>query len=224
MLQCIIESPATASRGTGTLNDEIAHLLQLRVTFMVKNICKCTALCGSSLLILMAAVSAQASDGQVEFTGSINDNACTISTENVKKSVDLGQVRVGDFANTVGATAGSVPFSISLENCSSATLKNAAITFRGQQSSSDPTILGMTGANQVAGVGIQINDARTGAKLPLNTASTDYVLRPQSNTFDFTASYVRLVADTEGADGKPGVRGIGTGQVNALASFDVTYK
>ena len=75
MLQYIIESPATASRGTGTLNDEIAHLLQLRVTFMVKNICKCTALCGSSLLILMAAVSAQASDGQVEFTGSINDNA-----------------------------------------------------------------------------------------------------------------------------------------------------
>lgn len=191
---------------------------------MVKNICKCTTLCGSSLLLMMAVASAQASDGQVEFTGSINDNACTISSENVKKSVDMGQVRLMDFANTVGATAGAVPFSISLENCSTATMKNAAITFSGQQSATDPTILGMTGANQVKGVGIQINDARTGNKLPLNTASTDYVLRPQSNTFDFTASYVRLAADAEGADGKPGISAIGTGEVNALASFDVTYK
>ncbi|AZE95471.1 Long polar fimbria protein A precursor [Pseudomonas orientalis] len=191
---------------------------------MTHKVGKYTALCGSSLLVLMAAVNAQAADGQVEFTGSINDNACTITSTNVKKAVDLGQVRLIDFANTVGATAGSVPFSISLENCSTSTLKNAAITFRGQQSATDPTVLGMSGDNQVAGVGIQINDARTGSKLALNTASNDFALRPQTNTFDFTASYVRLVVDTEGKEGAAGVRGIGTGQVNALASFDVTYK
>lgn len=185
---------------------------------------KCTALFGTSIFALVAAVGAQAADGQVEFSGSINDNACTIVSANVKKAVDMGQVRLIDFANTVGATAGAVPFSISLENCSTATLKNASITFRGQQSATDPTILGMTGDNQVAGVGIQINDARTGNKLALNTASNDYALRPQSNTFDFTASYVRLAVDTEGKDGAAGIRGIGTGQVNALASFDVTYK
>lgn len=191
---------------------------------MTHKVGKYTALCGSSLLVLMAAVNAQAADGQVEFTGSINDNACTITSTNVKKAVDLGQVRLIDFANTVGATAGSVPFSISLENCSTSTLKNAAITFRGQQSATDPTVLGMSGDNQVAGVGIQINDARTGSKLALNAASNDFALRPQTNTFDFTASYVRLVVDTEGKEGAAGVRGIGTGQVNALASFDVTYK
>ena len=187
---------------------------------------KYTALCGSSLLIVMAAATAQAADGQVEFTGTINDNACTINSESVKKSVDMGQVRIADFPNTVGAvaTTGATPFSISLENCSGSTLKNASIKFSGQQSGTDATVLGMTGENQVSGVGIQINDARTGNKLPLNTASNDYVLRPQSNTFDFTASYVRLVADTEASEDTPGVRGIGTGKVNALASFDVTYK
>ena len=187
---------------------------------------KYTALCGSSLLIVMAAATAQAADGQVEFTGTINDNACTINSESVKKAVDMGQVRIADFPNTVGAvaTAGATPFSISLENCSGSTLKNASIKFSGQQSGTDATVLGMTGENQVSGVGIQINDARTGNKLPLNTASNDYVLRPQSNTFDFTASYVRLVADTEASEDTPGVRGIGTGKVNALASFDVTYK
>ena len=160
------------------------------------------------------------------FTGTINDNACTINSESVKKAVDMGQVRIADFPNTVGAvaTAGATPFSISLENCSGSTLKNASIKFSGQQSGTDATVLGMTGDNQVSGVGIQINDARTGNKLPLNTASNDYVLRPQSNTFDFTASYVRLVADTEASGDTPGVRGIGTGKVNALASFDVTYK
>ena len=187
---------------------------------------KYTALCGSSLLIVMAAATAQAADGQVEFTGTINDNACTINSESVKKAVDMGQVRIADFPNTVGAvaTSGATPFSISLENCSGSTLKNASIKFSGQQSGTDATVLGMTGENQVSGVGIQINDARTGNKLPLNTASNDYVLRPQSNTFDFTASYVRLVADTEASEDTPGVRGIGTGKVNALASFDVTYK
>lgn len=193
---------------------------------MFQKIGKYTALCGSSLLIVMAAATAQAADGQVEFTGTINDNACTINSESVKKAVDMGQVRIADFPNTVGAvaTAGATPFSISLENCSGSTLKNASIKFSGQQSGTDATVLGMTGDNQISGVGIQINDARTGNKLPLNTASNDYVLRPQSNTFDFTASYVRLVADTEASGDTPGVRGIGTGKVNALASFDVTYK
>ena len=193
---------------------------------MFQKIGKYTALCGSSLLIVMAAATAQAADGQVEFTGTINDNACTINSESVKKAVDMGQVRIADFPNTVGAvaTAGATPFSISLENCSGSTLKNASIKFSGQQSGTDATVLGMTGENQVSGVGIQINDARTGNKLPLNTASNDYVLRPQSNTFDFTASYVRLVADTEASGDTPGARGIGTGKVNALASFDVTYK
>lgn len=191
---------------------------------MFKKFGQYTALCGSSLLIVMAAATAQAADGQVEFTGVVNDNACTINSESVKKSVDMGQVRIADFANTVGATAGDTPFSISLENCSGSTLKNASIKFSGQQSATDATVLGMVGTNQVKGIGIQIADARTGDKLPLNTASTDYVLRPQSNTFDFTASYVRLVADTPGADGAPDTRGIGTGTVNALATFDVTYK
>ena len=191
---------------------------------MLHKMGKLSALCGSSLLVLMAATSANAADGQVEFTGTVNDNACTINSESVKKSVDMGQVRIADFANTVGATAGETPFSISLENCSGSTLKNASIKFSGQQAATDATVLGMVGANQVKGLGIQIADARTGDKLPLNTASTDYVLRPQSNTFDFTASYVRLVADTPGADGAPDTRGIGTGTVNALATFDVTYK
>ena len=193
---------------------------------MFQTIGKYTALCGSTLLIAMAAATVHAADGHVEFTGSVNDNACTINSESVKKSVDMGQVRIADFPNTVGAvaTSGATPFSISLENCSGSTLKNASIKFSGQQSGTDATVLGMTGDNQVSGVGIQINDARTGNKLPLNTASNDYVLRPQSNTFDFTASYVRLVADTEASGDTPGVRGIGTGKVNALASFDVTYK
>lgn len=46
------------------------------------------------MLIVMAAATAQAADGQVEFTGVINDNPCTINSESVKKSVDMGQVRI----------------------------------------------------------------------------------------------------------------------------------
>ncbi|MBA1198610.1 MAG: type 1 fimbrial protein [Sphingobacteriales bacterium] len=173
--------------------------------------------------LMMSAV--HAADGQIEFTGVVNDNACTINSQSVTQSVDMGQVRIADFPNTVGAlaTTGSKPFSIALENCSGPTMRNATVKFSGQQAASDATVLGMVGSNQVAGLGIQIADARTGAKLPLNTDSTAYTLRPASNTFDFTASYVRLVADTV-TDGEVTTRGIGTGQVNAVASFDITYR
>ena len=111
---------------------------------MFQKIGKYTALCGSSMLIVMAAATAQAADGQVEFTGVINDNPCTINSESVKKSVDMGQVRIADFASTVGSTAGATPFSISLENCSGPTLKNASIKFSGQQAVTDATVLGLS--------------------------------------------------------------------------------
>ena len=77
-------------------------------------------------------------------------------------------------------------------------------------------MLGLTGQNQVRGVAIQIADSRTGKKLPLNTPTADYDLRIQSNTFDFTAAYVRTVADITGED-EATTSGIGTGEVYALA-------
>lgn len=187
---------------------------------------KYSALSCAALVTSFMLTAAQAADGQIEFTGAVNDNACTINTQSATQSVDMGQVRIADFPNTVGALAanGGTPFSISLENCSGPTLRNATVKFSGQQAASDATVLGMVGSNQVAGVGIQIADARTGAKLPLNTESAAYSLRPASNTFDFTASYVRLVADTVDTDGAVTARGIGTGRVNAIASFDITYR
>ena len=52
---------------------------------MLHKMGKLSALCGSSLLVLMAATSANAADGQVEFTGTVNDNACTINSESVDR-------------------------------------------------------------------------------------------------------------------------------------------
>lgn len=185
------------------------------------SVLSCAALVASFL-----ATATHAADGQIEFTGVVNDNACTINSQSITQSVDMGQVRIADFPNTVGALATNeaTPFSISLENCSGPTMRNATVKFSGQPAATDSTILGMVGTNQVPGLGIQIADARTGAKLPLNTESTAYTLRPLSNTFDFTASYVRLVADTVDGEGEVTSRGIGTGRVNALASFDISYQ
>lgn len=190
---------------------------------MLNKLSQLTLACGACWLL---AGTAQAADGQIEFTGSVTDNACTITTGDVNKSVTLDAVRIADFQSTVGSTAKAKKFTISLDNCSFATKKNVAITFSGQQDANDSTLLGLTGENQVKGIAIQIADARDGKKLPLNTPTADYDLRAQSNTFDFTAAYVRTVADTTTGEGDDAVTtsGIGTGQVHALASFDVTYK
>lgn len=190
---------------------------------MLNKLSQITLACGACWLL---AGTVQAADGQIQFNGSVTDNACTITTGDVNKSVTMDPVRIADFGPTVGATAKPKEFSISLDNCSFATKKNVAITFSGQQDASDPTLLGLTGSSQVKGIAIQIADARTGNKVPLNTATADYDLRTQTNTFDFTAAYVRTVADVTTGTGDAAVTtsGIGTGQVNALASFDVTYK
>lgn len=190
---------------------------------MLKNLGKYTIACGASCLLL-AAANVQAADGQIEFTGSVTDNACTINTNSVNRSVELGQVRIADFGPAVGDAAGGNTFSISLDNCSTTTRKNVAIRFSGQQDAVDSTLLGLTGENQVKGVAIRINDQRTGNQVALNMPTSDYELRPQSNTFDFSAEYVRTAVDTKNSDGDITASGIGTGQVYALASFDVIYK
>ena len=190
---------------------------------MLNKLSQITLACGACWLL---AGTAQAADGQIQFTGSVTDNACTIKTGDESKSVTLDPVRIADFGKTVGATAKPKAFSISLDNCSTATKKNVAITFSGQEDASDSTLLGLTGENQVTGIAIKIADARTGNAVPLNTATADYDLRAMSNTFNVTAAYVRTAADVTTGTGDDAVTtsGIGTGQVNALASFDVTYK
>ncbi|MBA6097335.1 MULTISPECIES: fimbrial protein [Pseudomonas] len=190
---------------------------------MLKKMSQLTLTCSAFWLL---AGPAHAADGQIQFTGAVTDNACTITTGDANKTVTLDTVRIADFAPTVGSIAKEKSFSISLDNCSFATKKNVAITFSGQQDASDPTLLGLSGENQVKGIAIQIADARTGKKLPLNTPTADYDLRAQSNTFDFTAAYVRTATDITSGEGKDAITtsGIGTGQVHALASFDVTYK
>lgn len=174
---------------------------------------------------LLASSASFADGGQIVFTGSVTDNACTINTNDVSKSVSLDPVRIADFANTVGAKAKPKKFSLTLDNCSVQTRNKVTIKFGGQQDAIDSTLLGLTGERQVKGIAIQIDDDRTGNKVPLNVATQEYALRTMSNTFDFTASYVRTILDTTA--GQPGQEvttpGIGTGQVNALATFEVSY-
>ncbi len=190
---------------------------------MLNTLSKLTLACGATCLL--ASTASFADSGQIVFTGSVTDNACTIATSDITKSVTLDPVRIADFGTAVGSKAKPKNFSLSLENCSIDAKQNASITFSGQPDSSDPTLLGLTGENQVKGIAIQIDDARNGSKVALN-APVEYALRKQSNTFDFTASYVRTAADTVVGSGDDAVTtpGIGTGQVNALATFDVTYR
>ncbi len=87
---------------------------------MLNKLSQITLACGACWLL---AGTAQAADGQIQFTGSVTDNACTIKTGDESKSVTLDPVRIADFGKTVGATAKPKAFSISLDNCSTATKK-----------------------------------------------------------------------------------------------------
>ena len=84
---------------------------------------------------------ASAADGQINFTGTILDSACTIDTNTANQTVNLGKIPKSSF-NAAGAVAAATRFSIVLNNCPAA-VTSASVKFDGTADSSDTNILAL---------------------------------------------------------------------------------
>lgn len=167
------------------------------------------ALSGSSLA---AATATTVTGGQVHFTGSVVDAACSVDTSSADQTVQMGQVRVAKFGTTSGTLANQkVPFAIELADCDTTTVKNAAITFAGNGASGSPSVLDNTaGPGSAVGVGIQLYD-NAGKALALGTLSPVTTLINGANSLKFSADYISTATAVKAGD------------VNATATFNVTY-
>ncbi|WP_419792777.1 fimbrial protein [Serratia fonticola] len=118
--------------------------------------------------------------GSVTFKGSIIEAPCSISSESIDQSVNLGQISAASLANS----GTSVPknFTIALDNCTLTALKSVTATFTGAAGVAGR--LGVTGTAK--GASIALTDGAN-TVIQLGTASKAQNLQDGINTLAFSA-------------------------------------
>ncbi|WP_312585668.1 fimbrial protein [Atlantibacter sp.] len=180
---------------------------------MKKNILAVLLTAGS-----LFSLNALASDGTVQFQGSITDGSCTVDVQNSGSSagnVTLGNVPKSQFSgvgSTAGGADGLASIDISLSGCP--TTKTAAyVSFDGKYYNGNNDYLELTGygtTGVAAGVAIKLFDGN-GAHMKLGTKSAPITLTSGSADVDFKANYVQVENDVK------------EGTANATATLLVTY-
>lgn len=160
----------------------------------------------------LSAASAFAADGQINFIGSITDDACTVVNDMTNPlEVTLGTVSSSAF-NGSGSTAAPTKFTIALTNCPS-TMTKAKVKFDGTADANVNSLLALTNVGTVGvakNVGIQLTD-KSNVVVPLHSASSEYPLTAGSNELDFVARYYATAATVE------------AGSANATSNFTIVY-
>lgn len=158
-----------------------------------------------------------AADGEVDFTGSITDVACTVENNMTNPlTVVMGTAHASNLREGSGNTgrfSNPVYFSIRLTDCPAALDgKTAQVKFDGTPATSDNKILALTpGSNVATGVGIQITNETMTTIIPIFQASPDFTLHAGFNELRFVSRYVGF-SDT-----------ITPGVANSTANFTVVY-
>ncbi|MEQ4692071.1 fimbrial protein [Providencia manganoxydans] len=142
-----------------------------------------------------SAFAADQGHGKVTFKGEIIDAPCSISSDSIDQTVDLGQIANSVLAN--GGASSPKQFTIELEDCvfpTAGTNDKVQITFSGASAGFNSKLLGVTGLNPdeglVGNVGIQITDTQ-GAAIDMGISTTQsHQLQEGSNTLQYSA-YMR---------------------------------
>lgn len=177
-------------------------------------------------LLAMAAGSAWASDGTIEFTGEITTSTCEFANG------DTVNVELGHYSNTqfktVGDKSPTTPFTIPLRNCPTAGWKHVdGITNSNIQLWLEPRS-GTTGANNdlvavsgsgtpATGVGIRIDRASDGAQMALNKLNDTpvyFTIAGEKTDINLQAYYVSTVKSSA----------ITAGEANASVDVTIDYR
>lgn len=162
--------------------------------------------------LTLATTTASASDGTVNFTGEIIDEACVVDIgTDATMTVDLGHISKSSFKAS-GDEAPETKFSLKLKSCPE-TVTTAKVKFDGANDATNSGLLALTQETGVAkGIGVTL---RTADKAALGLdAVNDYsytLSSTEENSLDFYAAY-RSTSDT-----------VVAGKANAVATFTVDY-
>ncbi|HDT6543926.1 TPA: fimbrial protein [Kluyvera ascorbata] len=163
------------------------------------------------MLLLLSSFAAQAHDGQVYVSGTIQANTCIVAPQSQAQSVPLGDIPGKQFS-AKGSGSQPVAFVIDLQKCGAAA-SGVDFTFTGTADGTDRELLALDGAEAASGIGIELQSADH-SRLPLNTASATYPIDPTlaDNTFLFYARYLSTANN------------VTSGAANATATFTLTWQ
>lgn len=170
---------------------------------------------GYIMLVVLATILdrvSYAAGGQVNVTGNIIANTCTVLTADQEKSVSMGSVPVKQFTNGNGE-ASPTSFMLTFTDCASQ-VSGISVKFSGTPDSSNTELLSLDDDPSVAsGIAIALLDSNR-VRIPLKTSTAAYPLPAGSTslTMKFYAQYVR--------NGLP----LSAGKADATTSFTVTYE
>lgn len=165
---------------------------------------------GGVLLALLAGT-VLAHDGQVNITGLITDNTCSVSPDSKDFTVEMGNVAAKTFYRAGDGTRYE-PFAIHLEKCGGAA-SGVTVSFDGPTDPLNPDLLALNGgAGYATGIGVAIYNPDK-SLIPMGKESVQTPLTPDQEqaTLNFYANYI--------ADGGT----VTSGTANASATFMLTY-
>ena len=148
------------------------------------------------------------SNGQVKFVGAVVDAPCNIDAESVDQTIQMGVLAQNSLYDN---TTKIRPFDIKLTQCSTATAKNAVVTFTGMADSNVSTDL----SSGLANVGIQLSN--NAGLVPLGKGITPQLLTDGDNDLRFYAQTVYTGAEKTTAPAQ-------IGNFDAVSQFSVTYQ
>lgn len=160
-----------------------------------------------SAAALFMATNSQASDGTLNFTGSITDVACTVNTPS--QEVNLGSISAASLNGAAGKRAAETQFNIELLDCPADS--SVEVKFDGPADAAYPELLELnSGATTATGVAIELSD-REQSHIKLGQNSKPYAITTGANTLTFYAGYMST-AET-----------VTAGEANATAQFTLVY-
>ncbi|MGR5945404.1 fimbrial protein [Enterobacter sp. C4G1] len=154
-----------------------------------------------------------AADGKINFTGTITDVACTISSTTATQNIPMGNISTSSF-NSAGDSAGPQKVSIVLTSCPS-TAKGATVRFDGASHPDNSNLLAISaasGGTAASGVGIGFYEEDGTTLIPMASRSAEKILSSTADTtFNFIAKYVATAAV------------VTKGEANASTDFTIDY-
>lgn len=161
------------------------------------------------LLLLLASLSASATDVTLSLEGNIYATACQVDSASQNLVVDLGQAVASDF-KSVGDVGLWKNFDVTLSNCP-ANLTLATIQLDGQRDATHPFKFASTGT--ASGVALELAD-RTDSLILAPKAQFNAVIDSNTHTADFP------MAARYYASQMP----VTAGTFNSVVQFTLTYQ
>ncbi|HDO1314121.1 fimbrial protein [Aeromonas veronii] len=151
------------------------------------------------------------SRGTINFTGAIIETPCSLSSESVNQTVQMGQISSSTLE--LKKNGPLRPFEIHLEGCTLGTVKSATVTFNGIADNGDNTYLATNG--YAKGAAISLVSQLDGKTVVLGKPTELQNLVDGDNKLKFGAQIVSNL--------KAGAKAI-AGEFSATTDFVVNYQ